>query len=209
MASRNPGSIFADTQFVFLDRDGVINRKLNEGEYVSTWERFELLPGVEDALALLNRTGRTVIVVTNQRGIALNLYTAHDVEEIHNRLQAHLALHGAHVDAFYYCPHDNDECSCRKPSTGLFRKAFLDFLGSSAANSAVIGDSLSDIQAGKALGMRTIFLTGDASTRKPGAKLAEAEADAVIRSLAEAVDKYFRDPKWETQRRECESQPQE
>ncbi|HEY4354620.1 MAG TPA: HAD family hydrolase [Acidobacteriaceae bacterium] len=191
MPSGNARSLFADTQFVFLDRDGVINKKLNEGEYVSTWERFELLPGVENAIATLNRAGRAVIVVTNQRGVALGLYTSADVEDIHKRLQAHLALHGAHVDALYYCPHDNGECDCRKPATGLFEKAFQDFPSASPANSVVVGDSLSDIEAGKKLKMRTLFVQGEESTRKPGADRAAIQADAVTDSLAQAVEIYF------------------
>lgn len=172
---------------VFLDRDGVLNRKPPEGEYIGKWSNFHLLPGVEKAIATLNRSGRRVIVVSNQRGIALGHYAAADVEALHAQLQQHLAAHGARIDGFYYCPHDVGQCECRKPRTGLFRQAFQDFPEASAQNSMVIGDSLSDIQAAKSLGMPSIFIEGDPETRKAGAPEAAALADAMAESLEEAV----------------------
>src|SRR5271156_262647 len=111
---------FSGIEYVFLDRDGVINRKSAEGEYVGHWDRFHLLPGVEAAVAALNQSGRTVIVVSNQRGVALGYYSKADVDAIHEALQKQLAPHGAQIDAFYFCPHDKNECNCRKPQTGLF-----------------------------------------------------------------------------------------
>ena len=96
------------------------------------------------AIAALNRSGRRVLVVSNQRGVALGLYTAADVDALHVRLNEHLAAHGARIDAFYFCPHDKNECDCRKPNIGLFEEAFLDFPDASRANSIVIGDSLSE-----------------------------------------------------------------
>lgn len=172
---------------VFLDRDGVINRKPPEGVYVSRWSDFHILPGVEEAIAALNRAGFLVIVASNQRGIALGYYTAADVDALHARLQQHLAAHGARIDAFYYCPHDEDQCGCRKPGTALFQQAFRDFPQTSRAQSIVIGDSLSDIQAARNLGVPAIFVESDPETRKPGAADAASLADAVCASLAEVV----------------------
>jgi HAD superfamily hydrolase (TIGR01662 family) len=106
-------------------------------------------------------------------------------------LQQHLASHNAHIDAFYYCPHDRDECDCRKPKTGLFEQAFRDFPQASAENSAVIGDSLSDIEAARALHAPSILVLGDPETRKPGIEKASALADARADSLREAVEKYL------------------
>jgi len=174
-------------EYVFLDRDGVINRKSAEGEYVGHSDSFHILPGVEAAIAALNQSGQVVIVVTNQRGIALGYYTKSDVDAIHERLQEHLAQQGSHIDAFYFCPHDKNECNCRKPKTGLFEQAFLDFPNASATNSIVIGDSLSDIQAARSLGAPSIFIHGDPDTQKPGAEEARSLANAVSRSLLEAV----------------------
>jgi D-glycero-D-manno-heptose 1,7-bisphosphate phosphatase len=179
--------LFHDIRCVFLDRDGVLNQKPSEGQYIGRWSNFHWLPGVENAIAALNRSGRRVVVVSNQRGIALGHYTGADVETLHDQLQRHLALHGARIDAFYFCPHDVGECDCRKPKTGLFRRAFLDFPEASAQNSLVIGDSLSDIQAARNLDMPSIFIEGDPETRKPGAEQAAELADAVAGSLQEAV----------------------
>ena len=178
---------FKHIQYVFLDRDGVINRKPPEGEYVARWSDVQVLPGVESAIAAFNRSGRKVIVVSNQRGIALGRYTGADVEAINAELQQHLAAHGAHIDAFYYCPHEEDQCDCRKPRTGMFEQAFRDFPGSSRANSLLIGDSISDIEAARNLGITAIFIEGDPSTQKKGAERAAALADLVCASLLEAV----------------------
>lgn len=179
---------FSGIDYVFLDRDGVINRKPPEDHYIARWDDFHILPGVEAAIAGLNRSGRRVLVVSNQRGIALGKYTAADVDALHASLQQHLQHHGAHIDAFYFCPHDKNQCDCRKPRPGLFLQAFRDFPEASAANSLLIGDSLSDIEAARNLGMRTVFIVGDPSTRKRGGEKAAALADAAVESLTAAAD---------------------
>lgn len=180
---------FASQQirFVFLDRDGVINRKAPEGKYISRWSEFLLLPGVEAGIAALNRSGRRVIILSNQRGVALGLYSCAEVEAIHRQLQQHLACHGARIDAFYYCPHDKNNCDCRKPKPGLFHQAFRDFPDATPTNSLVIGDSISDIQGAHNLGIPAIFIQGNPETQMPGAEQAAELADAVSGSLAEAV----------------------
>ncbi len=178
-------------RYVFLDRDGVINRKAPEGRYISLWTDFELLPGVEAAIESLNRSGRRVIVVSNQRGVALGLYSSADVDALHRALQQHLAGHGARIDAFYVCPHDKNQCDCRKPKPGLFLQAFCDFPDASTQNSILIGDSISDIDAAHHLGIPAIFIQGDPATQKPMAQKAAAQADAVASSLAEAVDRFL------------------
>ncbi len=182
---------FPGIKYVFLDRDGVTNRKLPEGQFVRSWRDFEFLPGAESAIAALNRSGRHIIIISNQRGIALGLYTRADVETLHMKLQERMAEHDAHIDAFYYCPHDRNQCDCRKPKTGLFEQVFRDFPEASAQNSIVIGDSISDIQAARTLGLLAIFILGDPQTQKPGAEKAAALADAVANSLIEAVEKYL------------------
>jgi D-glycero-D-manno-heptose 1,7-bisphosphate phosphatase len=177
---------------VFLDRDGVLNRKLPEGAYVGDWEQFEWLPGAVDAIARMNRAGLTVIVVSNQRGIALGRLTDAQLELVHGNMQTYLAGQDARLDAIYYCPHDNGQCNCRKPDTGLFEQAMNDFPQVKAENSVVIGDSLSDIQAGRRLGMKTIFIEGEADRQKPGADAAAAIADAVAGNLLEAVQTHLK-----------------
>ena len=173
---------------VFLDRDGVLNRKLPEDQYVTGWKYFELLPGVPEAIAQLNQAGLRVLVVTNQRGIALGLYTAADVEHIHSQLQAVLAKSGAHIDGFYFCPHDKQQCNCRKPLPGLFEQAQVQFPEIESATSLVIGDSLSDIEFGRNLDLTTVFIEGDPDRQKTGATRASALADLSFSSLPEAVN---------------------
>jgi D-glycero-D-manno-heptose 1,7-bisphosphate phosphatase len=173
---------------VFLDRDGVINRKLPEGSYVTSQSQFEILPGVIAAIAKLNRAGLRVVVVTNQRGIALELYTAADVLDIHAAFQRDLHAQGASVDAFYFCPHDKAQCDCRKPLPGLFHQAVAEFHDITPESSAILGDSWSDIEFGRRLGMFTVFIEGDATHRKPGSESARDSADASYASLPEAVD---------------------
>ena len=141
---------------VFLDRDGVINRKL-ENDYVKSWDEFQFLPGVIGAIKAINEKGYLVIVVTNQRGIAKGLMTEKDLEEIHRRMLKELKKHGAHIDDIFYCPHDiSDNCNCRKPKPGMLiqaqKKWDIDF-----AQSYIIGDSNSDIEAGQQVGCRGIL----------------------------------------------------
>ncbi len=137
----------------FLDRDGTINEKPVEGEYVESWDGFRFLPGAREALRLLHEQGWLVIVVTNQRGVALGRMTLADVDEIHRRLREL-----APVDAVYVFPHDRDSCRCRKPGTGMFEDALRDFPDIDLAASVVIGDAPSDIEAGQRLGCRTVLV---------------------------------------------------
>jgi D-glycero-D-manno-heptose 1,7-bisphosphate phosphatase len=178
-------------RYIFLDRDGVLNRKLPEGAYVSTWEQFEWLPGAVEAVARMTCAGWTVLVVTNQRGIALGRLTANQLDLIHDKVRADLERQGGRLDGIYYCPHDHGECHCRKPGTGLFEQAMQEFPQANAHNSVVIGDSLSDIQAGKQLGMKTIFIRGEADRQKEGADTAANLADASAGSLLEAVEAHL------------------
>lgn len=176
---------------VFLDRDGVLNEKMPEGRYVTRWDDFKVLPGVAEAISMLNRAGIPVIVVSNQRGIALGLYSEEDVRAIHASFQGLLEARNAHVDGFYFCPHGHDrnkaQCNCRKPLPGMFEQAVADFPSITAAGSVMIGDSISDIEFGRRLGMKTVFLTGDAEHQKPGAEMAKDLASFVYPSLYAAV----------------------
>jgi histidinol-phosphate phosphatase family protein len=173
---------------VFLDRDGILNEKMPEGQYVTRREEFRILPGVPEALRRLNKAGMRVIVVTNQRGIARGLYTVADVEDIHSSFQELLAREGAHIDAFFVCPHDEGKCNCRKPLPGLYEQAVAQFPSIAPETSVMIGDSLSDMEFGRRLGMATIFVEGGAQQRESGALDAAALADVRCASLAEAVE---------------------
>jgi D-glycero-D-manno-heptose 1,7-bisphosphate phosphatase len=177
----------AKIRTVFLDRDGVINKKAPEGEYVCSAGELHLLSGVPESIARLNRAGLRTIVVSNQRGIAKGLYTAGDVEEIHKAVQEQLALHGARLDAFFICPHDQDKCQCRKPLPGMFQQAVKAFPEVRAEQSVMIGDSFVDIEFGRRLGMPTILIEGDPERHKPDLAEAVRLADWQVGSLHEAV----------------------
>jgi D-glycero-D-manno-heptose 1,7-bisphosphate phosphatase len=175
-----------DLTTVFLDRDGVLNEKMPEGSYVTSSDDFHVLAGVPEAIAALNRAGLRVIVVSNQRGIALGLYAAGNVDAIHADFQRNLANHGAHIDAFFICPHDRGQCNCRKPLPGLFEQAAARFPAIKAASSVMIGDSLVDIEFAHRVGMIAILID-TAGPQRADDKSAQEKTDLHFRSLAEAV----------------------
>jgi len=166
---------------VFLDRDGVINRKpYSDDDYITRWEEMEILPGVTEAITGLNRAGYRVIVVTNQRGIAKGLVTAAELESIHKRMCEQLGRVGARIDAVFCCPHELvPPCSCRKPEPGMLLEAARRFNIDLTA-SWMIGDSEKDIEAGKRAGCRTVRLIADATS-------ANGTADVVASSLLSAI----------------------
>jgi D-glycero-D-manno-heptose 1,7-bisphosphate phosphatase len=174
---------------IFIDRDGVVNEKMPEGQYVRSLADFKLLNGVPEAIARLNQAGLRVVVVTNQSGIAQGLYKAADVLSIHASLRDTLADHGARIDGFYFCPHGKGGgCNCRKPLPGMFEQAQAEFPEIDAATSIMIGDSLPDIEFGHRLGMQTIFIEGNPQRQKPGAEAAAGLAGRRFPSLAKAVE---------------------
>lgn len=178
--------------FIFLDRDGVINRKAPEGDYITSWKDFALIPGAKEAIQLLNQHGYRTFVVTNQRGIALRRLTITRLNSIHRRMLTELRRVGAVVDAIYYCPHDEGKCDCRKPKLGLFLRAKEEFPEIEFAKSVVIGDSSKDIEAGWKLGCKTILIapeTHEGLTPKYGS----LAPDYIAKSLQEAVGKYILD----------------
>jgi D-glycero-D-manno-heptose 1,7-bisphosphate phosphatase len=158
------------TRAVFLDRDGVINRLIyhrDAGIVDSpfTVEQFELLPRVPKAIRLLNRLGFPVVLVSNQPGIAKKHFDEATLRKFDKKLKATLAAAGAHVDAIYYCLHHPDaavkslrkRCNCRKPGIGMLTQAARD-LGIALADSYLVGDGLTDIEAGNRAGCRTVFV---------------------------------------------------
>jgi D-glycero-D-manno-heptose 1,7-bisphosphate phosphatase len=170
----------------FLDRDGVINRKAQtEDEYITRWEEIRIIPGVVEAIALLNRAGFRVIVVSNQRCVAKGLLTTAELDAIHQRMCHELGAVGAKIDAVYYCPHEEQPpCSCRKPEPGMLFAAAAEH-HVDLASSWMIGDSEKDVQAGRSAGCRT------ARILRPGATT-NGNANVLARSLLEAVQQILR-----------------
>jgi D-glycero-D-manno-heptose 1,7-bisphosphate phosphatase len=151
--SADGGTCFSlSKRCVFLDRDGVINRKPPEGGYIRAWSEFQFLPVIADWIRLFNALGLLVIVVTNQRGIATGLIRTEDLEEIHRNMTQELARAGARIDDIFCCPHEDGTCDCRKPKPGMVlaaqRKWNIDL-----ATSLMIGDSVRDAQLAEACGL--------------------------------------------------------
>jgi D-glycero-D-manno-heptose 1,7-bisphosphate phosphatase len=169
---------------VFLDRDGTINRKAPDHDYVRSPAQLVLLDGAAAAISRLRSRGARVVVVTNQRGVARGLMTLDDLSAVHRELADRLADAGTRVDAIYACPHETGSCDCRKPEPGLFLRAADDDPAIDLASSAMVGDSISDIEAGARLGMTTVLL-GEAPPLADGAA---ARPDHLAPTLAEAVD---------------------
>lgn len=152
-ALRRPGE---GTPFdlVLLDRDGTLNVRI-EGGYVTRPDELELLPGAAAGVGRLAALGCPVVVVTNQRGVARGLLSRTDLKAVHARLAQDLAAADGRVDAVAVCPHDEGECSCRKPRDGLFREALARAPWADPRRCLMIGDMPSDLEPARGLGMRT------------------------------------------------------
>ena len=150
---------------VFLDRDGTINEQMG---YINHISRFVLLPGVAEAIALLNRHRVPAVVVSNQSGLARGYFPPQLLEEVHALMQKQLALKGASLDGIYICPHHPEakeeryrqNCRCRKPKPGLMLEAAKE-LGLDLRRSYLVGDRWSDLKAAAACGAKGVLvLTG-------------------------------------------------
>jgi len=166
----------ATRRALFFDRDGVVNRRIVDG-YVRNAEEFEMLPDVLTVLPDVHRAGWRAVLVTNQRGIALGVMTEHDLHALHAWLQQTLFERCGHTfDAIEYCPHHRDAgCDCRKPAPGMLLRA-AHAHGIDLANSWMVGDSASDIEAAHRAGCRAVLI---APADTP------SEAELVVPSLAE------------------------
>lgn len=148
----------SNKKVVFLDRDGVINKKPARGEYVKNWQEFEFLPGAIEGLKLLSKKGYIIFIITNQAGIGRKIMTEQDLELIHQKLKEELKKENVEIAGIYYCPHRIDEnCQCRKPKPGLLLQAAKEH-NLDLKKSIFIGDEERDLQAGKAAGCRTIII---------------------------------------------------
>ena len=151
---------------VFLDRDGAITKE--PPYYAHKIDQLELIPKSAEAIRLLNKSGFKVIVVSNQAGVARGYYQEKDIQIYNNEMKRQLEEKGARIDAIYYCPHHPGatiekykiDCECRKPKPGMLKRAEGD-LNLDLKHSFLVGDKMSDIEAGYRVGCKTILvLTG-------------------------------------------------
>lgn len=159
----------------FIDRDGVVNRKPPEGQYVLDPSGLELLPGAPEAIARLSRAGLRTVIVTNQQGVGKGMLSIDRLAEINGLVEDAVEAEGGRLDQVLVCPHLAGTCECRKPGVGLFVEARRQDPEISFEESVVIGDSASDMEAAEAIGARGIRVCarpGTGSDEVPG--LAEA-----------------------------------
>jgi D,D-heptose 1,7-bisphosphate phosphatase len=175
---------------VFLDRDGTINEEVG---YLAKPEDLALINGTADAIKLLNDAGFAVIVVTNQSGVARGYFTEDDVTKVNDKMLFELNMKGAYVDGIYYCPHHPDfgdgiDCDCRKPNTGMVKKA-VEELGIVIDGSFVVGDHKGDIELGKNVGAKTVLvLTGHGKEEENKLKDEGIIPDHTAEDLLSAVE---------------------
>lgn len=143
---------------LFLDRDGVINKKPKKADYVKKWNQFQFLPGSIEAIKLLNNKGYKAFIISNQSGIARGMMTRQDLDSIHHKMQQELKKHGVKIDGIYVCPHGwDDGCGCRKPKPGLLYQASGEHL-IDLTKTIFIGDDEKDMIVGDVAGCKTILV---------------------------------------------------
>jgi D,D-heptose 1,7-bisphosphate phosphatase len=177
-------------RIVFLDRDGVINVNPVYKDYIKSASEFRFLPGSQKAIRLLNKAGFKVIIISNQTGVGKGLYSKKDLKDVTDKMQRGLKRSNAVLDKICYCIHHPDSnCGCRKPKTGMFKKAVgknkFDRKGS-----YFVGDTERDTLAGHAFKVRTIAVLSGYNNRKDIKKW-QVQPDFIAKDLLEAVEKVI------------------
>ncbi|MED5387812.1 MAG: D-glycero-beta-D-manno-heptose 1,7-bisphosphate 7-phosphatase [Pseudomonadota bacterium] len=178
-------------KLIILDRDGVINE--DSDAYIKTVDEWIPIPGSIDAIARLSRAGYTVVVATNQSGIARGYYDLATLDAMHQRLRDLVAEQGGTLGKVFYCPHGPDDgCDCRKPRPGLIDQIVTEY--GDVTGTPLIGDSLRDLEAGLARGCEPVLvLTGKGEkTRQKGLPASLGEV-AVYHSLADFTDHLLKE----------------
>lgn len=176
---------------MFLDRDGTI---IEEIGYLDRPERVELYPWSIAAVRALNRAGFRVVMVTNQSGVARGFFDEGVVDAVHARIARLLDAGGAHLDAYYYCPHHphghvagyGGPCECRKPARGLIDRAVRE-LAVDLARSFTVGDRWLDVRLARNVGARGILVRTGYGAIEESRRPPDVSADAVVNNLIEAV----------------------
>jgi D-glycero-D-manno-heptose 1,7-bisphosphate phosphatase len=173
---------------IFLDRDGVINEN-RDNDYVRRWDQFRFLPKAKEAIKTLTDAAWDIIIVSNQAGIGKGIMSVQAVEDINAHMIEEIEKCGGRIRAVYYCPHRPDEdCLCRKPKPGMLLRAARE-LGIYLLDSYLIGDNITDIQAGARAGCRTVLVkTGRGSESLKNRKPWPVKPDHVATDLSEAVE---------------------
>jgi histidinol-phosphate phosphatase family protein len=158
----------------------VINHEKHK-DYIHTWDEFRFYEGVKEALAIFAKRFIHVIVVTNQRGIGKGVTKPEDLDLIHKNMVIEIEKAGGRIDAVYFCPDLDDNSPNRKPNPGMGLQAAKDIKAIDLSKAIMMGNTISDMQFGRNLGVKTIFLP----TTRPEVDLADERIDAVYSSLLE------------------------
>jgi histidinol-phosphate phosphatase family protein len=155
----NSGRLSFDRSWtLFLDRDGVINRRI-PGGYVTQWDEFEFLPGVLEAIPILNSLFDLIIVVSNQQGVGKKVMTEEEVESVHQKMLTEVEKAGGTIHGVYFSPYlESENHFTRKPNPGMAYSAIQDFPSIDLKKSLMAGDSTSDLLFGRNAGMYTVYL---------------------------------------------------
>ena len=173
--------------YLFLDRDGTINKKITDG-YVKYWKDFYFLPGALEAIYHFTQVFERIIIVTNQQGIGKELMTHEELQVIHGHMLKAITNSGGKVDEIYYCPHLNSfNPWCRKPNPGMVEQAKKDFPEIEFNRSVIIGDGDGDIQLGINQKMLTVRIVPDDLS-----KISNIEADFTVHSMLEFYQLYLK-----------------
>jgi histidinol-phosphate phosphatase family protein len=152
------GLFYTKEWTLFLDRDGVISQR-KPHDYVRTWEEFRFLDGVLEAMSIFDKIFGRIIIVSNQQGVGKGIMSAEDLQMIDLRMKNEISSHGGRIDASFYCTHlDSEYHPDRKPNTGMGLKARSNFPEIDFSKSVMVGDSPSDMEFGKRLGMANVFI---------------------------------------------------
>ena len=165
---------------LFLDRDGVINHEKHE-DYIHTWEEFIFYEGAIEAITIFTKKFKRILVVTNQRGVGKGVTKLDDLHTIHANMLEDIAKEGGHLDAIYYCSELDNESPYRKPNPGMGLAAVEEFPDIDLTKAIMVGNTISDMQFGRNLGVYTVFLP----TTRPDVQLNDPFIDAVYASLYE------------------------
>ncbi len=163
---------------LFLDRDGVINVE-SVGSYITSWKEFEFHEGVLSSISTFSHIFSTIVVVTNQRGVGRGIMSMDALKDISANMIAQVKDAGGRIDKVYSCIAISDQDHNRKPNTGMGLQAKEDFPNIDFRNSVMVGNTMSDMEFGKRLGMHTVFLT----TKYPAFELPHDFIDEQYSSL--------------------------
>ncbi|MDQ5962367.1 MAG: D-glycero-D-manno-heptose 1,7-bisphosphate phosphatase [Patescibacteria group bacterium] len=146
---------------VFLDRDGVINKKADKHCYITKEKDFVFNDGIFNVCLHLQNNGFEFIVITNQRGIARGFYTETDLEKIHNIMKRGFLEKGINLLDIFYCPHEEGVCNCRKPKPGMLEMSFEKYCFDKGG-AILISDTMEDVSMGESFGIgKNIYVTSD------------------------------------------------